>query len=280
MPFAFLQATMGRFSGPFMMAHQGNIDVYLIIGFGFGLVLFFRGLRVFRKSLVVADTPIIPVRSVAMGLAQVHGHAGGDTPFPGPVSGTPCYAFHVKIERYDQRNGWQHYRTDQNGMRFYLTDDSGRIHVDPKEAELDVPVSGRRIVGDPPMRFSLVGLLGRGSRNDMSDDSLGGKTDDELLEYAAASYDYSNSYRFTEQCIEPDQEYDVLGTCVENPRPEDDNDRNLITKGEHNGTFLISSKSAEDLKSGMGWRSTMMVIGGAALTVFCAALFMARNGLL
>ncbi|HET7215142.1 MAG TPA: GIDE domain-containing protein [Terriglobia bacterium] len=271
---------MGRFSGLFMMAHQGNIDVYLVIGFGFGLLLFFRGLRVFRKSLMVADTPIIPVRSVAMGIAQVHGHAGGDTPFPSPVSGTPCYAFRVKIDRYDRRNGWQHYRTDQNGMRFYLSDDSGRIHVDPKQAELDVPVSGRRIVGDPPMRFSLVGLLGLSRWNNMSDDSVGGKTDDELLEYAAASYDYSNSYRFTELCIEPDQEYDVLGTCVENPRPEDDNDRNLITKGEHNGTFLISSRSAEELKSGMGWRSTMMVIGGASMAVFCAALFMARHGLL
>ena len=114
----------------------------------------------------------------------------------------------------------------------------------------------------------------------MSDVSLSAKTDEELLEYAAASYDYSNSYRFTERCIEPDQEYDVLGTCVENPRPVDDKDRNLITKGEHNGTFLISSKSAEELKQGAGWRSTLMVIGGAALTVFCAGLFMARHGLL
>ena len=59
-----------------MMPSKGNIDVWLVMGFGLGVVLFFRGLRVFRKSLIVADTPIIPIRSVAMGLTQVHGHTG------------------------------------------------------------------------------------------------------------------------------------------------------------------------------------------------------------
>jgi hypothetical protein len=271
---------MVRFFAPLMTPIYANIDVWLVIGFGVGLVLFYRGLRNFRRGLMVADTPIIPIRSVAMGITQVHGHAGGDTPFPSPVRGLPCYAFHVQIERYEGRNGWKHYRTDQNGRRFFLSDDSGRIRVDPLKAEFDVPVTGRRVVGDVPMNFSLAGLLGWGRRYDTSDVSLSAKTDEELLEYAAASYDYSNSYRFTERCIEPDQEYDVLGTCVENPRPEDDNDRNLITKGDHNGTFLISSKSAEELKQGAGWRSTMMVIGGAALTIFCAALFMAEHSLL
>ncbi|MGA8182017.1 MAG: GIDE domain-containing protein [Terriglobia bacterium] len=271
---------MVRFFAPFMMHSHGNIDGWLVAGFVFGLIFFVRGLRTFRKSLMVADTPVIPIRSVAMGITQVHGHAGGDTPFPSPVRGLPCYAFHVQIERYEGRNGWKHYRTDQNGRRFFLSDDSGRIRVDPLKAEFDVPVTGRRVVGDVPMNFSLAGLLGWGRRYDTSDVSLSAKTDEELLEYAAASYDYSNSYRFTERCIEPDQEYDVLGTCVENPRPEDDNDRNLITKGDHNGTFLISSKSAEELKQGAGWRSTMMVIGGAALTIFCAALFMAEHSLL
>ena len=231
---------------------------------------------------MVADTPTIPIRSIAMGITQVHGHAGGDTPFPSPVGGTPCYAFRVKIERYAGRSGWQHHRTDQNGMRFHLADDSGRIQIDPREAEFDVPVNCRRQVGDPPMNFTLLSLFRSMSLNpyDQSDYSADARTDDGLLEYAAVGYGCPDAFRFTEYCIEPDQEYDVLGTCVEDPRPEDNNDRNLITKGAHNGTFLISSKSEEELKQGMSWRSTMMVIGGASLAVFCAALFMARHGLL
>ena len=264
------------------MHPDGNIDAWLVAGFGLGLFLFFRGLRTFRKSLVIADTPTIPIRSAPMGIVQVHGHAGGDTPFPSPVSGTPCYAFRVVIDRYAKQNGWQHHRTDQNGQRFYLSDDSGRIHVEPREAEFDLPVNCRRQIGDGAPGFSVANLF-RSVDADASDGSglsVNAKTEDELLEYSGVGYGCTDPFRFTEYCIKPDHEYDVLGTCVENARPEDDFDRNLITKGTHNTTFLISSKSADELKRGMGWRSTMMVIGGAGLAVFCAALFMARHGYL
>ena len=273
---------MGRFLGPRMVHANGNMDAWLAMGFGLGLFLFFRGLRTFRKSLMVADTPIIPIRSVAMGITQISGHAGGETPFPSPVSGTPCYAFRVQIERYVRRKGWRHHRTDQNGKQFYLADDSGRIHVDPREAEFDVPVNCRRQIGGPVLGFSLRNLF-RPMEADASDGSglsVSAKSEDELLEYSAVGYGCTDPFRYTEYCIKPDHEYDVLGTCVENPRPEDDYDRNLITKGRHNTTFLISSKTAEELKRGMGWRSTLMVFGGAALAVFCAALFMAKHGLL
>jgi hypothetical protein len=263
------------------MQPHTNIDAYLVLGFGFGIVLFFRGLRTFRTNLVVADTPVIPIRAVAMGIAQVHGHAGGETPFPSPVSGTPCYAFRVKIERYVGRNGWTHHRTDQNGKRFYLADETGRILVDPREAEFDVPVNCRRQVGDPPVTFSLASLIHAFPLNayDDSDVSATAKTDNELLEYAGVGYGCVDAFRFTEYCIEPDNDYDVLGTCIENPKPEGQQDRNLITKGTHDSNFLISSRTADQLKQGIGWRSTMMVIGGAGLVIFCAALSMSRHGL-
>lgn len=273
---------MGDFLALSAMQPNGNIDAWLVAGFGLGLFLFFRGLRTFRKGLVVADTPIMPIRSVPMGIVQVHGHAGGDTPFPSPVSGSPCYAFRVVIDRYVNQNGWQHHRTDQNGQRFYLSDDSGRIHVEPREAEFDLPVNCRRQIGNGAPGFSLMNVF-RPMEADASDGSglsVNAKTEDELLEYSGVGYGCTDPFRFTEYCVKPDHEYDVLGTCVENARPEDELDRNLITKGTHDPTFLISSKSADELKRRMGWPSTMMVIGGAALAVFCAALFMTRHGFL
>jgi hypothetical protein len=265
-----------------MVQTNGNIDVYLVVGFGLGIILFFRGLRLFRRGLVVADTPTIPIRSVAMGLTQIHGHASGDESFPSPVSGSSCFAYRVKIDRYVNRKGWRHHRTDQNGRRFFLTDESGHIRVNPLEAEFDVPVNCRRQIGGPVMGFSLMNILRPvgSDGSDGSDLSVNAKTEDELLEYCGVDYGCTDPFRFTEYCIKPDHEYDVLGTCVENPRPEGEDDRNLMTKGDHNGTFLISSKSADELRQGMSWRSTLMVFGGAALAVFCAALFMARHGLM
>lgn len=132
------------------------------------------------------------------------------------------------------------------------------------------------------MSFSLMSLIHPlpADASDGSDLSVNAKTDDQLLEYAGVGYECMDGFRFTEYCIKPGEEYDVLGTCVQNPRPLDENDRNLITKGKNNHTFLISSKSAEQLEKGMGWRSTMMIWGGAALTVACAGLFMAIHGML
>lgn len=261
---------------------DAHINAWLVVGFGLGLVLFFRGLGLFRRGLMVADTPLIPIRSVAMGIAQVHGQAGGDEPFPSPVSGTPCYAFKVVIDRYGQRNGWRHHRTDQNGKSFYLSDDSGKVLVQPREAELDVPRNCIRQVGGPTMSFSLTSLIHPlpADASDGSDLSVNAKTDDQLLEYAGVGYECMDGFRFTEFCLKPGEEYDVLGTCVENPKPLDENDRNLITKGKNNHNFLISSKSVEQLEQGMSWRSAMMIWGGAALTVACAGLFMAIHDLL
>ncbi|HXW15221.1 MAG TPA: hypothetical protein VEN79_11995 [Terriglobia bacterium] len=50
----------------------------------------------------------------------------------------------------------------------------------------------------------------------------------------------SGRYRLIEQCILPDHEYDISGTCEENRFAKDVNDRNLIRKGKNEPTFLIS----------------------------------------
>ncbi len=264
-----------------MIQHQGNVVIWLAFGLGAGFVSFFRGLRYYKKALVVADTPSIPIRSVAMGLSQMRGTAKGEGAFPSPVSGLPCYAYKVVIERYKRRsnrNGWSHYRTDVNGKRFYLEDDTGRVQVDPYGADLDVPRTCRRTVPEsywsswtdkeadfPATTTATAGLTVR--------------SDEDLQEFAQGlGGDYSNRYRFTEYCVLPDQEYDVLGTCVENPRPENPNDRNLITKGRNEETFLISSKAPAQLERSLSWKSALMVWGGVALVGACAALLLAEFG--
>ena len=76
------------------------------MGFGAGLYYFYKGFRVFREYRVLMDTPEIPIRSVAMGLVEIHGKATGIPPIPSPVTQTPCYFYKVDIE---------HWVTDKNG---------------------------------------------------------------------------------------------------------------------------------------------------------------------
>jgi hypothetical protein len=85
-------------------------------------------------------------------------------------------------------------------------------------------------------------------------------------------------YRFTERCILPGHEYDVTGTCGENPGAKDGNDRNLIKKGMNQPTFLISGLAQPQVNTMLQLRAYFMIFGGGMLAVFCLGLLLLRFG--
>ncbi|HEX5410612.1 MAG TPA: hypothetical protein VFZ27_01995 [Terriglobia bacterium] len=87
-------------------------------------------------------------------------------------------------------------------------------------------------------------------------------------------------YRFTEYCVVPGCLYDISGTCIENPHPNDANDHNMIVKGALEKEFLISSKAEKELESSLRKRAFLTVLGGAALSVVCLAILLGKAGLL
>ncbi|TAM79569.1 MAG: hypothetical protein EPN47_17345 [Acidobacteria bacterium] len=130
------------------MAHNDDLAAYAVLGFGFGLYTFYKGFRQYRKYLLVADTPEIPIRSAPMGFVQVYGKAQGDKTIPSPVSHAPCFAYKVVIERWKtdshgQGGHWSHHRTDLDSVGFYLSDATGKVLVNARGAELDLPQSTR-----------------------------------------------------------------------------------------------------------------------------------------
>jgi hypothetical protein len=65
----------------------------------------------------------------------------GDEPMTSPVTNTPCYYYKVEIARWKHsgnKSSWEHYKTDADGVKFFLEDGSGRILVDAQESELDL----------------------------------------------------------------------------------------------------------------------------------------------
>jgi hypothetical protein len=137
---------------------------YAVVGFFAGLFYFFRGFGVFRKYKVLADTPVMPVRSIAMGHVEIYGRAKGEQRLLSPVSHTQCFAYQVKIERWQEgkRSGrWANLRTDTNGVRFWLEDLTGRVAVDPRDVEFNVHEHAQREVGRPSLKFSGSSLFGR-----------------------------------------------------------------------------------------------------------------------
>ena len=76
----------------------------------------------------------------------------------------------------------------------------------------------------------------------------------------------------------PGHEYDVTGTCGENPLAKDANDRNLIRKGTNEPTFLISALARPQVNTMLQLRSYLMIFGGGMLAVLCLGLLLLRFG--
>ncbi len=379
------------------MSHSDDLGAYAFLGFCVGLYTFYKGFRQFRNYLLIADTPEIPIRSIPMGFVQIHGKAQGEKTVQSPLTHTPCFLYKVNIERWktesDGHGGhWDHHRTDVDGVSFYLTDASGKVLVDARGAELDLPQSARCEIASGATRPTGVaatqedllkyvsqadahwagGLFERGlkavgplqdsakeqKRQSLMEvfqhtpgstefvsgmmtmmapmiksrlESMGPQSDPrheearqavlqalqhppgspEFLEgvrraeqfagqpdgarqfeaftralagNAGAASDFfsaaSGRYRLTEYCLVPGGTYDISGTCVENPHPVDVSDRNMIVKGAAEKEFLISSKPEKELESSLRKRAALMVFGGAALSVICMAILLAKLGLL
>lgn len=107
-----------------------------------GIYWFFQGFGLFRKYRVIADTPLMPIRGVAMGRVQIRGKAVGEKTLLSPVSNQPCFLYKVDIERWTQgRSGsgrWSRYLTDKASVGFYLEDQTGNVMIAPQSAELDL----------------------------------------------------------------------------------------------------------------------------------------------
>jgi hypothetical protein len=54
----------------------------------------------------------------------------------------------------------------------------------------------------------------------------------------------------------------------------------MIVKGTTEKDFLISSKTEKELEKGLRKKAVLMVLGGAALSVVCMAILLAKFGLL
>jgi hypothetical protein len=81
--------------------------------------------------------------------------------------------------------------------------------------------------------------------------------------------------RFTEQCILAGREYNVLGTCVENPNATDEHDRKVIMRGPKERNFIISSRAEPELEKRTLWTTFILLALGGGLMVAGTYLYLA-----
>ena len=275
-------------------------SIPLITFFCIGLGFFASGFWNYRKLRLIEDTPRIHVRGVPMGWVHVHGKATGSSLLTSPVTHTPCYYYRTVVQCWvdsGKQKGWHDTHTAKDQRVFYVDDGTGKVLINPQSAEFDLPCTYWAVIG--PKAYSLP-KADTGPYLAPYTGLAAGPSEEELHAYVLEvtrvkfwanpetaarleakfaqkrmKVEANNSYRIFEYCLVAEHEYDVIGTCTLNSQAQDEQDRNMILKGQTERTFVISGFSELKLEKILRKRVIGRIFGGCLLMIGMMAMELA-----
>jgi hypothetical protein len=176
--------------------------LYCILGFGAGIALFFYGFRLLQHRRLILDTPFSKIRSASMGMIEVSGQAVGPYTMVAPITGRPCYYYRTLVWEWKQsgkNKTWVKVAGECMYLPFFVDDNTGRLLVDPRGADLDLHCDFKEEFCDSffttkaPAPANVHSFLSR---------------------HGIVS---SNKIKVEEYCIKPKNSLFLLGTLAENP---------------------------------------------------------------
>ena len=115
--------------------------IFCVIGFCAGIGLFLYGFRLLQRRRLILDTPFSKIRSASMGMVEVSGLAVGPYTMVAPVTARPCYYYRTLVWEWKQsgkNKTWVKVASECMHLPFFVDDNTGRLLVDPRGADLDL----------------------------------------------------------------------------------------------------------------------------------------------
>ncbi len=196
---------------------------YCVIGICAGIYLFFQGFRLLQRRHLILDTPVSKIRSAPLGMVELSGLAVGPYTMVAPITAHLCY-YHRTIvwewKQYGRNRKWVQVAAECMHVPFFLDDNTARVMIDPRGADLD---------------------LHRDFQQEFCDSFF--TTKDEVPENVCTfllrhGVSTTNKIKVEEFCIKPKNALFVLGTLDENPgleltpQPVRDDDITQPTTGD------------------------------------------------
>ena len=234
--------------------------LYLALGVGGGIGLSIYGFVLNDRKQLMESIPTCPVRSLAVGLVEVSGHARPERELlRAPFSGMPCVLFSYQVEERRESGKDARWETIAKGTSeepFFVQDKTGQVLVVPFDAQLILPdnrTTRNNWLGTLP-EPTILGLL--------------------KLGIAVDGWFGEKTIRCSEACILPEETVYVLGTAQENRGAADstDNSARLYIGSSRDNEFIISDRSEKELLSRLRWQVFAFLAGGPALAVLCLLL--------
>lgn len=166
---------------------------------------FFYGFRLLQRRRLILDTPFSKIRSAAMGMVEVSGLAAGPYAVVAPITGRPSYYYRTLVWEWKQQGknkSWVKVAGECVHVPFFLDDNTGRVLVDPRGADLDIHRDFQQEFCDS--FFTIKDPAPENVRNFLANHGIV----------------TSNKIRVEEFCIKPKNSLFILGTLAENPGME------------------------------------------------------------
>lgn len=155
----------------------------------FAAGLFWGGFYFIRLKRRVENTPTSKVRSIAMGMVEVHGRARRLYALVAPMTQSPCIFYRLRKYRRERNNRWKLVREmDSRHVPFQVDDGTGRVTVDPTGAFVRAKTRQTGYPGDSPLTFTAF-------RREYEDE----KWTEELVFEGTSLYVLGYAYPFKEQ---------------------------------------------------------------------------------
>lgn len=266
------------------------------IGLGasiFGGVLFWLGFKKYHKYRLIKDTPTSKIRSLAMGIVEIHGKAGCDEQkyIKTPFSQTNCFLYTYRIEEYRKHTTtdskgrarttyrWETIARGRDEIDFTLTDDTGSVIINPKKSDVKIDVR-KAYLQKAGFLGAFSGILS--SLKMLTSDSSYKGFDPKKLNLMPIDTKSIVSFgsrvgdrRYYEHFITDNDEMYILGTAANNASTTN---KVKIIKGENEPTYIISDKSEKELLKKMGWGVAGLLLGGTGLILLGLWLILSAFG--
>jgi len=122
------------------------------------VALFWSGFYFVRLKRQIENTPTSKVRSMAMGLVEVHGRACRQYALVAPMTQSACAWYRLRKYRKDNNKNWKLIKqVDSNHVPFQVDDGTGRVVVEPMGASVKARIQQAGYPGQSPLTFTAFG---------------------------------------------------------------------------------------------------------------------------
>lgn len=117
--------------------------------------LFWSGFHCICLKRKIENTPTSKVRSMAMGLVEVHGKAWRQYALVAPMTQSACVYYRLRTYRRDNNKKWKLIKdVDSSHVAFQVDDGTGRVVVDPQGAAVKAKTRQSGYPGQTPLTFT------------------------------------------------------------------------------------------------------------------------------